>query len=181
MPLRIAESYLAGLRPLAPSATRITDKMPGNFKFIGHIHLALPKARIIHIRRDPVDTCLSCYSKLFTDGLAFSYDLGELGRYYRAYERLMQHWRTVIPAGTILEVQYEDLLADFETQCRRIVAYCGLEWNARCLAFHEARRPIRTASAPQVRRPLFQTSVGRGSHYRADQLSPLLAALEGDN
>src|SRR5207302_6657512 len=107
----VGRSYLDSVRQLAPNAERITDKMPGNFVHVGLIHLILPNARIIHTRRDPSDTALSCFSLLFANGQYFSYDLAELGRYYRAYEALMEHWRRVLPQGVMLEVQYEDVVA----------------------------------------------------------------------
>jgi hypothetical protein len=118
-----------------------------NFLFAGLIHLALPNARIIHIRRDPIDTCFSAFSKLFTTAQPHTFNLTELGRYYRAYETLMAHWRRVLPEGVMLEARYEELVADFEPQARRLIAYCGLEWDERCLAFHQTRRSVRTASA----------------------------------
>lgn len=169
--------YVERVRLLAPEATRITDKLPSNFLFLGLIHLALPRAHVIHVRRDPIDTCVSCYTKLFAEGSLYVYDLGELGRYYRAYERLMDHWRRVLPADAILEVRYEDLLDDLEGQARRIVAYCGLPWHPACLAFHETRRPVRTASATQVRQPLYRDAVGRWRRYK-DHLAPLLQELQ---
>jgi len=140
------------------------------------IHLALPRARIIHVRRDPIDTCLSAFSKLFTQAQAHTFDLGELGRYYRAYETLMAHWRRVLPDGAMLEIDYERLVADFEPQARLILTYVGLAWDDRCIAFHETQRTVRTASAGQVRMPLYQTAVGRSGPYRA-MLKPLLDAL----
>jgi len=173
---RLGARYLAGVTTKAPEADRITDKMPANFRLVGLIHLALPNARIIHVRRDPLDTCVSCFSKLFSGQQPFTYDLGELGRYYRAYETLMAHWRRVLPEGVMLEVQYEDLVAEFEVQARRIVAYCGLEWDERCLSFHETQRPVRTASAAQVRQPLYRSSLRRWRAYEP-WLGPLLDAL----
>jgi tetratricopeptide (TPR) repeat protein len=172
----LGKAYVGVLRAMAPDAERVTDKMPGNFLFLGLIHLALPGARIIHVRRDARDTCLSCYSKLFSAEQDFSYDLGELGRYYRKYAELMDHWRDVLPEGRMLEVRYEDVIADLETSARRIVDHCGLAWNPACLVFHEARRPVRTASASQVRRPVYRTSEGRWRAYQG-HLGPLLAAL----
>jgi hypothetical protein len=154
----------------------VTDKMPGNFMFLGLIHLALPGARIIHVRRDPRDTCLSCYSKLFSAEQDFTYDLGELGRYYRKYAELTAHWRDVLPEGRVLEIRYEDVVEDLDASARRIVEHCGLDWHPACIAFHEARRPVRTASASQVRRPIYRTSEGRWRAYR-EHLGPLLAAL----
>jgi tetratricopeptide (TPR) repeat protein len=176
----VGTAYLQRLTARAPTAFRITDKLPGNFRLLGLIHLALPNARIIHVRRDPIDTCLSCFSRLFTGLQPFAYDLGELGRFYRAYESLMAHWRAVLPAGVMLEVQYEDLVADFAPQARRIVAYCGLEWDERCAAFHETQRPVRTASATQVRQPLYRSAVGRAQPYAA-MLGPLIEALRSED
>jgi tetratricopeptide (TPR) repeat protein len=170
-------SYVSASSAAAPAALRITDKMPGNFAYAGLIHLILPNARIIHTRRDPVDTCLSCFSILFASGNPQTYDLAELGRYYRAYSALMEHWRDVLPPGVMLEVQYEDLVADTERQARRIVRHCGLEWDDACLDFRAAQRPVWTASAAQVRRPIYHSSVGRWRRYSAF-LTPLLQALE---
>jgi hypothetical protein len=116
------------------------------------IRLALPNAKIIHTVRDPVDTCVSCFSKLFSAEQNHTYDLGELGRYYRRYERLMAHWHRILPIGGIFDVRYEDVVADLETQARRIIAHCGLSWHPDCLLFHKTDRPVRTASATQVRR-----------------------------
>jgi tetratricopeptide (TPR) repeat protein len=176
---RLGAAYLDGLRAKAPSAARIVDKLPDNFLRIGLIHLALPQARIIHVRRDPVDTCLSCFSILFAGRLHYTYDLAELGRFYRAYEGLMAHWRDVLPPGVMLEVRYEDVVADLEGQARRILDHCGLAWDERCLAFHQNQRLVRTASAAQVRRPLYASSVGRWRVF-ADLARPLLDALRGE-
>ncbi|HUZ73951.1 MAG TPA: tetratricopeptide repeat protein [Stellaceae bacterium] len=168
--------YIEKISAVAPSSARITDKMPANFCFAGLVHLALPNARIIHVRRNAVDTCVSIFSKLFTGEHRFAYDLGELGRYYRAYERLMEHWRRVLPEGVMLEVQYEDVVADLDGQARRIIAHCGLEWDDACLAFHKTERPVRTASKSQVRQPIYKSSVGRWRLY-GDKLAPLFEAL----
>lgn len=175
----LASRYLASIKALGPAAERITDKMPGNFHFIGLIHLALPNAAIIHTRRNPVDTCLSCFSKLFADEQPFAYDLRDLGRFYRAYERLMAHWRSVLPEGAMLEVNYEDIVADLEGQARRIVAHCGLDWYDGCLEFHKTERAVRTASVVQVRQPIYSSSVGRWRSY-GQLLAPLFEALETD-
>ncbi len=174
---RIGEDYVSRVRPLAPTASRIVDKALGNFVFLGLIHLALPDARVIHAGRDAVDTCLSCHSKLFSSELLYTYDLAELGRYYRSYAALMEHWRRVLPQGALLEVQYEELVADFAPQARRIIDYCGLPWDERCLSFHETQRPVRTASTAQVRQPIYRTSVGRWRPYEA-MLRPLFDELE---
>ena len=175
---RLGALYLKVIRRDAPTtAARIVDKMPANFQFIGFIHAALPNARIIHTRRDPVDTCLSLFSILFAGSAQlYSYDLEELGRYYRAYEKVMTHWRNALPAGVMLEVQYEEVVDDFERQARRIVAHCGLEWDDACLEFHKTERPVRTMSHAQIRQPIYRSAVGR---WRPDtaRLRPLLAAL----
>jgi tetratricopeptide (TPR) repeat protein len=172
----LGEAYVDGLRRRAPQAARVTDKMPGNFFYLGLVHLVLPSAPIIHVRRDPRDTCLSCYSKLFSAEQNFAYDLGELGRYYARYAQLMAHWRDVLPPGRVFDIRYEDVVTDLEGSARRIVEHCGLDWHPACLAFHEARRPVRTASASQVRRPIYRTSEGRWRAYEK-YLGPLLAAL----
>jgi tetratricopeptide (TPR) repeat protein len=171
----LGETYLSQLPKIPDGKVRIVDKLPGNFLRIGLIRLMLPNARIIHTCRHPVDTCLSCYSKLFTDGLLFSYDLGELGRYYRSYSGLMEHWRTVLP-GYVLDVSYEDVVADLEGQARRIIAYCGLAWDDRCVSFHQTIRTVRTASSVQVRQPLFRGSIDRWRRYES-HLGPLIAEL----
>ena len=149
----------------------------GNFAFAGLIHLALPNATIIHTVRDPVDTCISCFSKLFTEGNLQTYDLAELGRYYRRYQALMAHWHRVLPPGRILDVKYEDTVADLEGVARRIVAHCGLPWDQSCLDFHRTERIVRTSSATQVRRPIYASSIGRGHAY-GSLLEPLLAGLQ---
>ncbi len=172
-----ARTYLAGLPALGKGKVRIVDKLPENFLRIGLIRAILPNARIIHTMRDPIDTCVSCYSKLFTSGQHFSYDLGELGRYYRRYRDLMTHWRSVVPPGVMLDVAYEDLVDDLEGQARRMIDYCGLPWDDRCLSFHRTIRPVKTASAVQVRQPLFRSSLQRWRKYE-DGLGPLLEELE---
>jgi tetratricopeptide (TPR) repeat protein len=171
--------YVTALTAAGSGAERIVDKMPSNFLYAGLIHLALPNARIIHARRDPIDTCWSCFSLLFAGNQPYAYDLGELGRYYRAYDRLMTHWRTVLPEGVMIEVNYEDLVDDLETHARRIIAHCGLDWEEACLSFYKTQRPVRTASSAQVRRPIYRSSIGRWRPYR-EQLLPLRAALESD-
>jgi tetratricopeptide (TPR) repeat protein len=168
--------YLAETERLAAGATHVTDKMPGNFLFAGLIHLALPNARIIHTVRDPLDTCLSCFSKLFAGEQNYTYDLGELGRYYRYYQSLMAHWDRVLPPGRIHEVRYEDVVADLEAQARRILLHCGLDWDPHCLSFHETTRAVHTASAVQVRQPIYGNSIGRW-RVHAPFLTPLIAEL----
>ncbi len=172
----LGRRYLAMSEPATPGARRVSDKMPNNFLHAGLIHLALPGARIIHCRRDPVDTCLSCYSKLFATGQEFSYDMAELGAYYRGYEALMAHWRAVLQPERFIEVDYEGVVEDLDGEARRLIRFCGLDWNAACLRFHESARPVRSASMNQVRRPLYRSSLGRWTTFR-DELGPLLAAL----
>jgi tetratricopeptide (TPR) repeat protein len=172
--------YLDRLANRAPGALRITDKMTANFLFAGLIHLALPNATIIHAVRDAIDTCVSCFSVHFTKGLTYTYDLAELGRYYRRYRAMMAHWHDVLPPGRIIDVHYEELVGDLEGVARRLIAHCGLGWDDRCLDFHRTERPVRTASATQVRQPIYQTSVGRWRKFEKF-LGPLFAELETPN
>jgi tetratricopeptide (TPR) repeat protein len=176
---RLGGDYLRRIRRFSPHAERITDKMPGNFVLSGLIHLALPNARIIHACRDLRDTAFSCFSLLFSRGHVYSYDLAELGRYCRGYHALMAHWHKIMP-GTILDVHYEDVVADLEGQARRIVAHCGLDWDPRCLDFQQTRRSVRTASAAQVRQPIYRSSIGRWRAH-AEALQPLLQELALDD
>jgi Tfp pilus assembly protein PilF len=173
---RLGERYLERVRPLGPKALRITDKRPDNFRLAGLIHLALPGARIVHVRREAADACLSCFSKLFGPAVPYASDLGELGRYWRAYDALMAHWRQVIPPQVLLELDYEAIVADPQAQARRLIAHCGLEWDPACLEFWRAPRRVRTASAAQVRRPVHGEAVGRWRAYKP-WLGPLLEAL----
>ncbi len=174
------ELYVRRLSRLAPQTPHITDKLPANFIFVGFIRLILPNARIIHVKRDAMDTCVSCFSQRFRgNNVGFSYDLAELGRHYRHYLDLMEHWRQVLPAGDMLEVRYEDLVGDLEGQARRIIEYCGLGWDERCLSFHQNDRAIRTASVSQVRQPIYRSSLQRWRRYEK-YLGPLIAAL-GDS
>ncbi len=172
----MGESYIKGLQERAPVSPRITDKMPANFNFLGLIHLMLPNAKIVHVKRNPIDTCLSCYNKLFNRSQLQSYDLQEIGRYYKNYAALMDHWRKVLPPGSFYEIQYEDIIADAGGQSRALIDYCGLEWNEACLDFHKTKRNIRTASVTQVRQPIYKTSVEKWRHYEK-HLGPLLDAL----
>jgi tetratricopeptide (TPR) repeat protein len=174
----IARRYVEALATLAPPGTaRITDKMPANVRFAGLIHTILPNARMIHARRNPVDTCMSIFSIHFAGEQPWAYDLGELGRYYRAYERLSQHWRAVLAPNAMLEVNYEDVVDDLETQARRIVAFSGLDWDPACLEFYKTKRQVKTASATQVRRPIYRTSLNRARDF-GEHLKPLLDALQ---
>src|SRR5213075_636820 len=132
------------------------------------------RARIIHCRRDPVDTCLSCYFTNF-QSVDFAWSLEDIGAYYRAYDKLMAHWSRVLPAA-IHEVQYEELIQDQEGVSRQLLAFCGLDWDQRCLTFYNTRRVVRTASTLQVRKPISEKAIGRWQHYRA-HLGPLFRAL----
>lgn len=171
-----AQAYLARVAPLAGGRPHVVDKMPGNFLYAGMIPLLLPGARIIHVRRDPVDTCLSCYTKLFAGQQPFAYDLAELGAFYRHYERLMAHWRELLPREVFIETEYEAVVDDLEGEARRLIGWLGLPWDDACLQFHRNRRVVRTASVNQVRQPIYLTSKGRWRGY-ARYLGPLLDVL----
>ena len=152
---RVAARYSRYLDEIAPGAQRVTNKLPGNMAFVGLMRLLYPQARIIHCVRDPLDTCLSCFTKLFTTGHPFSYDLRELGRFHRMYQGLMAGWDRLLPAGAVLQISYEGLVADLEGGARRLVEHCGLPWDEACLSFHTTARPVRTASLAQVRQPIY--------------------------
>jgi len=173
----LAGRYLEAIGRDAGEAARVTDKLPFNFLRIGLIALLLPRARIIHCQRDPYDTCLSCYFQDFQDAQPFVYELERLGKYYREYERLMAHWRSVLPSP-MLEVPYEALVNDPEPWCRRILEHCALPWDERVLRFFATERSVQTASFWQVRQPIYLSSIGRWRHYRK-HLGPLFEALGG--
>lgn len=173
----LAGAHLDFLRDQGGAATRVIDKLPHNHRHLGLIEQLFPKARIIHCMRDPLDTCLSCYFQNFYGGHRYSFDLGDLGGHYRLYERAMAHWRKVSGLH-ILDVSYEDLVADQETVSRGMVEFLGLEWDPACLDFHRSARPALTASYDQVRQPIYKRSVSRAEKY-ASHLEPLVAALEG--
>jgi tetratricopeptide (TPR) repeat protein len=173
---QLGDNYLVRMRQRAPRGARITDKTLANFLLIGLIHLALPEAKIVHCRRDPVDTCLSSFSLLFDGHHPYAYDLAELGRYWRAYDALMAHWRAVLPSGVMLELQYEELVGDLEGQSRRLLEHCALPWTPACLEFYKTERAVHTASLIQVREPVFRSSVGKWRAY-GELLRPLLDAL----
>ena len=172
----VARDYLAVSQALYPTALRIVDKMPSNFMLLGLIHALFPNARIIHCRRDPLDTCLSCFTTLFKNGQLYSYDLRELGEFYRLYESLMERWKSLLPPETLLEVRYENVVVDFEAQARALIAHCGLPWDPMCLEFNVANRVVRTASTFQVRQPLYRSSMQRWRRFAA-HLGPLADAL----
>jgi tetratricopeptide (TPR) repeat protein len=171
-----AESVIGILRRRAPPALRIVDKDLRNFEHLGVIHRIFPQARIIHCRRDALDTCFSAYTKLFLGDFAFTYDLRELGLYYRSYQSLMEHWRAVLPDRAFIEVDYERLVAAPRETSRRIVDFLGLPWNEVCLRFFETSRAVRTSSLVDVRRPIYRSSVGRSAAART-QLEVLIETL----
>lgn len=170
------EEYGRLTEPLWRGHARFTDKLLGNYHMLGMIQLMFPQATIIHARRDPFDTCLSCYERLFSSAMDFVYDLHDLGVQYRLYEELMAHWHAVLPASRILDVDYEMVVAQPEGQVRRVLEHCGLPFDAACLSFYSVRRPVTTASMYQVTRPIYRTSIGRWRHYRK-HLQPLAEAL----
>ena len=174
---KLGHSYLSGLPP-TPGKARVTDKAIANLHYVGLIHLILPNAPIVHVTRDPRDVGLSCFSTRFTAGLEYAYDLAEFARYWRACDSLMAHWRQVLPAGRVLEIAYEDLVADLDGAVRRLIAHCGLTWDAASLDFHASGRTVKTASLAQVRRPIHADSVGRWRRFER-HLQPLVAALKG--
>jgi len=173
---KMGQEYLAKLKKLCAKSPHITDKMPANHYILGLIHLILPKAKIVHVNRSAVDTCLSGFFQSFKNGQLHSYDLYESGRYYRDYYDLMSYWRETLPAGSFYDVQYEDLVADIDNQARKLIEYCGLDWDDRCLEFHKTKRSVKTASVTQVRQPLYNTSVERWRVYEK-HLGPLFDGL----
>jgi tetratricopeptide (TPR) repeat protein len=173
------KNYQQTLSQGAGDAKRITDKLLTNYFFLGLINLMFPNAKVINTMRDPVDTCLSGFTKLFKDDMPHSYDLGELGRYYGKYRELMEHWHKVLPEGFLTTVVYEDVVADTEKEARRLIEFLGLPWNDKCVEFHKSDRPVKTASVAQVRKPIYKTSVKRWKKYGAG-LQPLVDAIEGN-
>lgn len=175
----LAQSHLINLAAFSPQSSRVTDKMPHNFRNLGMIDMLFPGARVIHCLRDPVDTCLSIYSLPFTANHAYASDLVQLGMYYRQYQDLMAHWKKVLRIP-ILEVQYEEIVANQEEMSRKMIEFCGLAWDARCLRFHETKRVVITPSCDQVRQPIYKKSVARWKNYER-HLGPLIAALGPDS
>jgi tetratricopeptide (TPR) repeat protein len=169
-------AYLTRLRWLAPQVLRVTDKHPTNFRHLGLIAALLPRARIIHCRRAAMDSCFSCFTQDFEAPIPWAWDLTSLGQYYRQYDRLMRHWQSVVP---VFDFVYEEVVADLPAVARRLVEFCGLPWEERCLSFHETERPVLTASRWQVRQPLYGSSVGKWRRYER-HLAPLKAALAGE-
>ena len=173
---RICTQYLNCLRRVSDTALRVTDKMPDNYHYLGLIAVLFPNARVIHCRRDPLDTCLSNYFQRFESGNCHSYDFKRLATYYQGYERLMAHWHSVLPIR-LLDLRYEELVDDQEAQSRRLIEFLDLGWDDACLEFHKHSRTVRTASKVQVREPIYAKSVGRWKHY-APYIGALINALE---
>jgi tetratricopeptide (TPR) repeat protein len=175
-PLRrkLAAGYLGVLARHSKEATRVVDKATLNCDYLGLIHCVFPNARLIYLRRDPIDTCLSCYFQQFASTMNFTNDLADLAHYYRGHQRLMAHWRRALPPGTLLEVPYADLVADQDKWTRRILEFVGLPWDERCLNFHKTERAVTTASVWQVRQKIYTSSVGRWRNYEKF-IGPLLS------
>lgn len=171
----LGESYINTTRVQRNDSPNFTDKMPNNFRHIGLIHLILPNARIIDARRHPMGACFSGFKQLFASGQKFTYDLTGVGYYYRDYIKLMDHWDEVLP-GRVHRVQYEDMVTDTETQIRRLLDYCGLEFEEQCLRFYETERAVRTPSSEQVRQPVYTEGLEQWRNFEA-HLGPLKEAL----
>jgi tetratricopeptide (TPR) repeat protein len=169
------EKFIEDTRIHRSGAPYFIDKMPNNFRHIGLIHLILPSARIIDARREPMACCFSGFKQLFAEGQEFTYGLEEIGRYYRGYVELMDHWDRVLP-GVVLRVRYEDVVSDLESQVRRILDFCGLPFEDNCVDFHRTARPVRTPSSEQVRQPIYTAGLEQWRHYEA-HLGPLRDAL----
>ena len=173
----LGKQYVASIRKYSARATFIVDKMPHNFLRIGFIRAILPNARIIHCTRAPLDNCLSLFKTDFRKGHPYSYDLGELGQYYKLYRELMDYWKTTLP-GFIHDLNYEELVSHQEEQTKRLLQYCELPWDDACMNFHKTRRKIKTASNAQVVRPIYQDSVKLWKRYE-NYLEPLISTLNG--
>ncbi|MFZ1999912.1 MAG: sulfotransferase, partial [Candidatus Sulfotelmatobacter sp.] len=174
---KAAADYIGVLRAIAPKAARVTDKMPFNFLWAGLIHIAFPRALIIHCRRTAIDTALSIHQTHFRPSLAFPTGGAELVAYFRDYQRLIDHWRSVLPADRFIEVDYEDLTRAPEPVIRRIIAACGLAWDDACLRPESNPRAVNTPSKWQARQPIYRTSVARWRRYEP-WLGPLRALVE---
>ena len=173
----VGDQYVAALQARSPNAKRMTDKMPANFFLIGLVHMALPNAKIVHVNRNPIDTCVSNFARLFGRNQYQSYDLRELGRYYKNYLSLMAHWRRVLPEDTIYDLCYEDLVKDTEAEARQLMEYLELQWTDAVLDYRKTERQVRTASLTQVRQPIYTSSIERWCNYEK-HLSPLFEALD---
>jgi len=173
--LKLGEEYLAGTRAYRTGKPFFIDKMPNNFRHVGLIHLMLPNARIIDARREPMACCFSNFKQLFANGQEFTYSIGEIARYYRTYLELMRHWDRVLP-GRVLRMCHEDVVDDLEGSVRRLLDFCGLEFEPQCVAFHDNRRSVRTASSEQVRQAIYRDGLEQWKNF-APWLEPLQSAL----
>lgn len=171
----IARKYLKLTADVAQGHLHVVDKMLFNYLWIGIIRLALPEAKIVHCTRDPVDIGLSNWQLLFTTDIPWAYDQSEIGRYYRAYEKVMAHWNAIFP-GEIYEANYERMVSNQEEETRKLLSFCGLPWDDRCMSFHETKRVVQTASSAQVRRPIYGDSVKKWKKYEK-YLGPLIESL----
>ncbi len=169
--------YIERLRTHSDDALKIVDKMPGNFFYVGLIQKILPNAKIIHSMRDPMDICISNYTRMFKQIMPFAYDLKELGQYCRHCDDLMAHWKDVLPKDFIIGLQYEELVEDLEGQAKELITFCGLEWEDGCLDFHQNKRVVKTASHDQVNKPIYKTSVKRWKQYE-DYIQSLVDGYE---
>jgi tetratricopeptide (TPR) repeat protein len=172
---QLGDKYLAGTAVYRSGRPFFIDKMPNNFRHIGFIHLILPNAKIIDARREPMACCFSNFKQLFAAGQEFTYSIDDIARYYRTYVQLMDHWNSVLP-GRILQVQHEDVVEDLEGNVRRLLDFCGLDFEPACLEFYKTERSIRTASSEQVRRPIFKEGLDQWRHFEP-WLGPLKVAL----
>ena len=173
---RLGEKYLADTQVYRKDAPFFIDKMPNNFRHIGLIHLMLPNAKIIDARREPMACCFSNLKQLFAQGQEFTYSNEDIARYYRTYIELMTYWESAMP-GRILRVQHEDVVDDLEGSVRRILDYCGLDFERACVDFHKTQRSVRTPSSEQVRQPIFKDSLDQWKNYEP-WLEPLKTALD---
>jgi hypothetical protein len=172
----LGRAYIEAVPAKVRDAPRFTDKQPMNYLYLGLIYAALPNAPVIFVKRLPLDVCYAMYKTLFAAAYPFSYDLAELAHYYAAWERLMQHWGELL-GPRCLTVSYENLIADTDGTIREMLAHCGLGWEESCRDFHLLSTSVTTASATQVRRPLYSDSVGKWRHYDKE-LTPLIRELE---
>ncbi|HET9329002.1 MAG TPA: sulfotransferase, partial [Steroidobacteraceae bacterium] len=175
---QLATRYLEETRIYRTGRARFIDKMPNNFRHLGLIQLILPNARVIDVRREPMACCFGIFKQLFARGQEFAYGLEDIARYYRGYLELMRHWDAVLP-GRVLRVQYEDLVADLEGTVARLLEHCGLGFEPACVEFHRSTRSVGTASAQQVRQPLYREALAHWRHYEP-WLGPLRTALGND-
>jgi hypothetical protein len=173
---RLGQQYIDDTHIFRTGKPFFIDKMPNNFRHIGLIHLILPNAKIIDARREAMACCFSNFKQLFASGQEFTYSLDDIGRYYRSYVELMQHWDAVLP-GKVLRVQHENVVGDLERNVRRILDFCGLEFESSCIEFYRTERAVRTASSEQVRLPIFSAGLDQWRHFKS-YLGPLEAALE---